>query len=81
MHLAAGLGTGSWADAAIDGGRLFFVGDPQQSIYRFRRADVGLFTQVRDRYDGGRLTMLQNFRSRPRRPAGRQRGLRAAARR
>ena len=65
VHLAAGLGTGSWAEAVIDGGRLFFVGDPQQSIYRFRRADVGLFTQVRDRYDGGRLTMLQNFRSRP----------------
>ena len=65
VHLAAGPGNGSWAEAVIDGGRLFFVGDPQQSIYRFRRADVGLFTQVRDRYDSGRLTMLQNFRSRP----------------
>ena len=65
VHLAAGPGNGSWADTVIDGGRLFFVGDPQQSIYRFRRADVGLYTQVRDRYDSGRLTMLQNFRSRP----------------
>jgi len=65
VHLAAGLGKGSWAEVVVDGGRLFFVGDPQQSIYRFRRADVGLFTRVRDRYDGGRLTMLQNFRSRP----------------
>ena len=65
VHLAAGPGKGSWADTVIDGGRLFFVGDPQQSIYRFRRADVGLFTQVRDRYDSGRLTMWQNFRSRP----------------
>jgi ATP-dependent exoDNAse (exonuclease V) beta subunit len=65
VHLAAGLGQGSWAEAAIDSGRLFFVGDPQQSIYRFRRAAVGLFTQVRDHYDGGRLTILQNFRSRP----------------
>jgi ATP-dependent helicase/nuclease subunit A len=65
VHLAAGLDQGSWAEAAIDGGRLFFVGDPQQSIYRFRRAALGLFTQVRDHYDGGRLTILQNFRSRP----------------
>ena len=65
VHLVAGPGNGAWTDAVIDGGRLFFVGDPQQSIYRFRRADVGLFTQVRDRYDSGRLTMLQNFRSRP----------------
>jgi len=65
VHLAAGLGKGSWAEVVVDGGRLFFVGDPQQSIYRFRRADLGLFTQVRDRYDGARLTMLQNFRSRP----------------
>jgi ATP-dependent helicase/nuclease subunit A len=65
VHLIAGLDEGSWADAAIDGGRLFFVGDPKQSIYRFRRAEVGLFAQVRDRYDGGRLTLVQNFRSRP----------------
>jgi ATP-dependent helicase/nuclease subunit A len=65
VHLAAGLDQGSWTEADIDGGRLFFVGDPQQSIYRFRRAAVGLFTQVREHYDGGRLTILQNFRSRP----------------
>jgi ATP-dependent helicase/nuclease subunit A len=65
VHLIAGLDEGSWADAAIDSGRLFFVGDPKQSIYRFRRAEVGLFAQVRDRYDGGRLTLVHNFRSRP----------------
>ena len=65
VHLIAGLDEGSWADAAIDGGRLFFVGDPKQSIYRFRRAEVGLFAQVRDRYEGGCLTLVQNFRSRP----------------
>lgn len=65
VHLIAGLGAASWADAVVDGGRLFFVGDPKQSIYRFRRAEVGLFAQVRDRYDDGRLSLVQNFRSRP----------------
>ncbi len=50
-----------------DGRTLFLVGDPMQSIYRFREADVGLFMQVRDRGIGQvRPQFLQlraNFRS------------------
>ena len=51
-----------------DGQRtLFLVGDPMQSIYRFREADVGLFLQVRN--DGianvypKPLNLTTNFRS------------------
>ena len=29
-------------------GKLFIVGDPKQSIYRFRRADVGIYLEVKD---------------------------------
>ena len=45
-------------------GALFLVGDPEQSIYRFRRADIELFWHVRDQI--GDLVGLQtNFRSVP----------------
>ncbi len=36
-----------WNDLRCEPGRLFFVGDPKQSIYRFRRADIATFLQTR----------------------------------
>ena len=52
---------------AGDGRTLFLVGDPMQSIYRFRNAEVGLFLDVRDRGLGSvrleRLALGVNFRS------------------
>ena len=52
-----------------DGRTLFAVGDPMQSIYQFREAEVGLFLRARATGVGAlRLTALQlrcNFRSAP----------------
>ncbi len=52
-----------------DGRTLFLVGDPMQSIYRFRAADVGLFTRVVQQGRMGDvpvevLMLTANFRSR-----------------
>ena len=52
-----------------DGASIFAVGDPMQSIYRFRDADVGLFQRAKDAgINALRLQPLQltvNFRSAP----------------
>lgn len=56
-------------EALASPGRLFFVGDVKQAIYRFRRADPNIFNRRYARYrdgDDGRLIFLaENFRSRP----------------
>jgi ATP-dependent helicase/nuclease subunit A len=46
-------------------GALFLVGDPKQSIYRFRRADIRVYQQVRRRMKevGELLLLTANFRS------------------
>jgi ATP-dependent helicase/nuclease subunit A len=38
----------NWLDIRPAAGKLFLVGDPKQSIYKFRRADLELYRQVRD---------------------------------
>ena len=54
---------------AGDGRTLFAVGDPMQSIYQFREAEVGLFLRARDQGIGalalGMLQLRRNFRSAP----------------
>jgi ATP-dependent exoDNAse (exonuclease V) beta subunit len=66
FHLLEKL-TAGWEPG--DGRTLFAVGDPMQSIYRFREAEVGLFLRARDEGIGSvvlePLTLTQNFRSRP----------------
>lgn len=49
-----------------DAGRLFFVGDFKQSIYRFRGAEPEVFQSLRRKTpERGRLTLSKNFRSTP----------------
>lgn len=50
----------------LQGDKLFIVGDPKQSIYRFRGADVGVFAKARRdiaKQGGQLLTLNKNFRS------------------
>lgn len=62
---------GDWREAVLEPGKLFVVGDPKQSIYRFRRADIAMYDQVKTLIDGqpggtGRLEAInQNFRTTP----------------
>jgi len=54
--------------AVPEPGRLFLVGDPKQSIYRFRGADFGAYRVAVDRVldaSGIELTLSANFRSVP----------------
>ena len=54
-----------WRGVVPRPGALFVVGDPKQSIYRFRRADISLYELVKRRFaDFGKVLHLEaNFRS------------------
>ena len=52
-----------WEDITPERGKLFVVGDPKQSIYRFRRADVNQMYELRNRMGGETVELTQNFRS------------------
>src|SRR5206468_87561 len=59
---------GDWREVNPVPGKLFVVGDPKQSIYRFRRADVGIYQQVKAllRERGARVVELTtSFRAVP----------------
>ena len=57
-----------WRQAIPTPGRLFLVGDPKQSIYRFRRADVAVYRDVCRQLMAHGATLVQlrrSFRSVP----------------
>ncbi len=52
--------------ADLDPGKLFFVGDEKQSVYRFRGADVSVFKGLKEeitRSDGKVVELKKNYRS------------------
>jgi len=51
-----------WDEIDVEAGRLFLVGDPKQSIYRFRRADIGVYLTARDQV-AERADLTVNFRT------------------
>ncbi len=55
-----------WTAVTLQPGKLFLVGDPQQSIYRFRRADLEVYAQARlvITRQGEVLSLAANFRTR-----------------
>jgi len=55
-----------WSQVVLKPGKLFLVGDPHQSIYRFRRADLDVYRLVRTIVEGqGKVVGLSsNFRTR-----------------
>jgi ATP-dependent helicase/nuclease subunit A len=65
--LASEPGSGTdWSKVPLRPGALFLVGDPKQSIFRFRRADIEMYQQARHRIEetGGRVVSLTScFRS------------------
>ncbi|HEX6198112.1 MAG TPA: UvrD-helicase domain-containing protein [Jiangellaceae bacterium] len=68
IELATRIAGGSAADAAewtqiaVPDGRLFVVGDPKQSIYRFRRADIGTYLEAQE-HIGDDVVLETNFRT------------------
>jgi ATP-dependent helicase/nuclease subunit A len=55
-----------WRDCRPVSGSLFIVGDPKQSIYRFRRADILTYNKVREivvKSGGQVIPLTANFRS------------------
>ncbi len=64
-----GTSAASWQTVELEPGRLFVVGDPKQSIYRFRGADIAAFEAFEERMlaQGAiKAALSANFRSDPR---------------
>ena len=62
-------GAENWRDVKLKGGGLFVVGDPKQSIYRFRRADIAVYHEakklIQNSPGGKAIPITENFRSAP----------------
>ena len=66
FYLSAEKPVPDWRKCVPRAGSLFIVGDPKQSIYRFRSADVTSFLGVRQLFENGAgevLHLTRNYRS------------------
>src|SRR5690606_36999565 len=54
----------AWSEAAVEPGRLFLVGDPKQSSYRFRQADITVFEAAKLALPDTVVALSANFRAR-----------------
>lgn len=66
FYLTAENPVSDWRKCIPRPGSLFIVGDPKQSIYRFRSADVAAFKEVRKLFEDGAgeiLELTRNYRS------------------
>ena len=65
---ADAVGPVDWQEVQPRPGSLFIVGDPKQSIYRFRRADIGTYRAVCEWLESrgaARATLTTSFRATP----------------
>lgn len=67
FYLAAQTIDSDWKKCVPEPGSLFIVGDPKQSIYRFKNADVSAFLNIKKMFEDERigevLNLYSNFRS------------------
>lgn len=69
LYLAETIGAHArhWRDVRLTPGKIFVVGDPKQSIYAFRRADIQAYLEVVkdiiEAQDGIECRLTTNFRS------------------
>jgi ATP-dependent helicase/nuclease subunit A len=61
----AGDQPADWRQTRLRPGSLFVVGDPKQSIYRFRRADLAMYDEMKRHMFPDTVAIVQNFRSIP----------------
>jgi ATP-dependent exoDNAse (exonuclease V) beta subunit len=64
VRIAGGRDAGDpeWSNVAVPHGSLFVVGDPKQSIYRFRRASIGTYLRAQEWF-GDTVSLTANFRA------------------